>query len=169
MSFVRFLSLRGLHPIIALDIVDEKIEKAKDFGADYAFNSADPDLDKKIMEICPNGVNHILDAVGIPDVWNSMLPMLSENSQLAAFGVPSAREGIIKWDLLKHWNFKLNFFQMSQAEEEGWAQQQVLAAIKSGAVNLDDYISDYFSFEEIVPVLGRFLKNEFKMKTIITF
>ena len=169
LSFIRFLNVRGLKPIIAVDIIDEKVEKAKEFGADFGFNANDPDLEKKILSICPNGVNHVLDAVGIPELWNSMLPLLGENSQLAVFGLPPAREGTIKWGLLNHWNFKLTFFQMSQAPDEGWAHNQVLALVRGGVVNLSDYISDYFPFREIVPVLKRFLNNEFKLKTIITF
>ena len=169
LSFISFLSVKGLKPIIAVDIVDEKVVQAKELGADYGFNANDPDLTKKILDICPNGVNHVLDAAGIPELWNSMLPLLGENSQLAAFGIPSKPEGVIKWDLLNYWNFKLNFFQMSQAPDEGWAHNQVLALVKGGVVNLDSYISGYFPFEEIVPVLKRFLNNEFKLKTIITF
>ena len=35
LAFIRLLSLRGAKPIVALDIVDEKVEKAKEVGADY--------------------------------------------------------------------------------------------------------------------------------------
>ena len=169
MAFVRFLSIKGLAPIIAIDIVDEKVKRAKDFGADYAFNANDPDLEKKILDICPKGVNHVLDGVGIPEAWDNMIPLLGENAQLAIFGVAAAKGGMVNWDLRKYWNFRLNFFQMTQPGDDNWAHNQVLALIKAGAINLDDYIAGYFPFDDILSVLDQFMNNAFQKKPIITF
>lgn len=52
--------------IIACDSVDEKLTLAKEVGADYTFNSTDPDVAKKILKITGNkkcGV--VFDFVGI--------------------------------------------------------------------------------------------------------
>ncbi|NIT99834.1 MAG: zinc-binding dehydrogenase, partial [Nitrosopumilaceae archaeon] len=38
--------------IICVDLDDQKLEKAKEIGADYIFNSKDSDVAKKIMSTC---------------------------------------------------------------------------------------------------------------------
>lgn len=73
LTFIRFMSILGVHPINAFDMKDEKIKEVLDKGADYAFNSKKCDLKEEIRTICPEGIQFVLDAVGmLPQInpWN---------------------------------------------------------------------------------------------------
>ena len=74
LTFIRFLSILGVHPIIAFDRHDDKVEEALSKGADYAFNSCNCDPKEEIRKICPDGVQFVLDAVGLLSLimilWN---------------------------------------------------------------------------------------------------
>ena len=56
----------GADPIIAVDLVDRKLQFAKEFGATHGINASDTDPVTAIRAICPGGVDFALDAVGAP-------------------------------------------------------------------------------------------------------
>src|SRR5262249_51645682 len=59
-------AIAGADPIIAVDLVDRKLEFAREFGATHTVNAADADPVKAIWAISPGGVDYALDAVGAP-------------------------------------------------------------------------------------------------------
>ena len=85
------------------------------------------------------------------------------------FGIPEIQEINLKWSLRTHWNMKIHFFSMTQHADEAWAHNQMLAMVKSGAIRLEEFISDYIPFDHVVPALERFCRNEYKGKVIVTF
>jgi threonine dehydrogenase-like Zn-dependent dehydrogenase len=168
-SFVKFLSMRGAKPIIALSRSQGKMDLGLEAGADYIINSEDPDRIAKMREIVPGGLDHVLDAVGSTDIFNEAMSLLKEDGQICAYGVPGNTSAVLDWTANPNYNFHLNFYQMTSKVLEYWANNQVLAMVKSGDINLKDYISAYFPFEEILPVMDRFLNKEFPKKVVITF
>lgn len=95
LTFIRFMSLLGVHPIIAFDMVDEKVQDALSKGADYAFNSKNCDPNEEIHKICPDGVQFVLDAVGLLPLINaSMEYIFKPNPRLTPVyeGIKIARE-----------------------------------------------------------------------------
>jgi Zn-dependent alcohol dehydrogenase len=59
-------AIAGADPIIAVDLVDRKLQFAREFGATHVVNAADADPVKAIWAINPGGVDYALDAVGAP-------------------------------------------------------------------------------------------------------
>ena len=59
-------AIAGADPIIAVDLVERKLEFAREFGATHTVNAADADPVKAIWAISPGGVDYALDAVGAP-------------------------------------------------------------------------------------------------------
>jgi threonine dehydrogenase-like Zn-dependent dehydrogenase len=169
LSFIQFMKIRGVKPVIALDILDEKLDSARKFGADYVMNAKDPDHLKKIREICPQGLDHFVAAVGNTNLYNEAMEVLKEDGQVCAYGVPANQSTTLDWSKNANFNFILNFYQMTDAANEVWAHNQIMELIRTGVIKLSDYISNYFSFDEIIPVMERFLKKEFKGKVVIKF
>ena len=48
--------LAGAYPLIAVDIIDKRLELALELGATYAFNAKEGDIARRIREIAPRGV-----------------------------------------------------------------------------------------------------------------
>ncbi len=61
LTFIKFMRLLGVNPIIACDTVPEKLETAKAYGAHYTFLSGKDDADRIVREICPGGADFVLD------------------------------------------------------------------------------------------------------------
>ncbi len=66
LSAIGAAAIAGADPIIAVDLVDRKLELAREFGATHGVNATDADPVKAIWEINPGGVDYALDAVGAP-------------------------------------------------------------------------------------------------------
>lgn len=63
---VQALRLAGCGVIIAVDLEDNKLALAGQFGADHAFNAADPQLPARVLDLTGGqGADHALECVGI--------------------------------------------------------------------------------------------------------
>lgn len=80
----------GLKQIIAVDLLDAKLDKATSLGATSVINTArSPDLIAKVHSIIPEGVDYILDATGVESLLESSFRCLAHAGTLALVGVPS--------------------------------------------------------------------------------
>lgn len=168
LTFIKFMSILGLGPIIALDLKDEQLKDALAQGADYAFNIKDPDYRKKILEIFPGGVQNVMDAVGVADIINWSFELLVNNGKICVYGVPPVLDMKLDW---RHsqWNWKLYFQQMPDRIDLAYSHNQVVNWIKHGIINPKDYISDYFDFTDILKAFEMYDRKENLKKIVINY
>ncbi|BAQ08925.1 Zn-dependent alcohol dehydrogenases, class III [Bacillus sp. OxB-1] len=70
--------IEGCSPIIAIDIHDSRLERAKELGATHTINSRVENLEERIAEITGGiGVNYSIDTTGISSVMKSSLDILT--------------------------------------------------------------------------------------------
>jgi len=167
-TYIKFLSLLGGNDIIAVDIVDEKLGIARENGATTTINSTTQDLTTEIRKLYPNGVKYVLDAVGLPIVANQAMGILADRGSVLCYGVLAKEEITIDFSKASYnWNFVCQ--QMPEKKEEGDAHEQILEWVRSGKVNIKDYISDYFDFEDSIVAYEKLLDRKLLKKAIITF
>ncbi|RJE25379.1 alcohol dehydrogenase [Aspergillus sclerotialis] len=78
----------GVEIIVAVDIVDEKLELAKSLGATHSINTKiTPDLEAGLREFFPDGVDRVLDTTGVRILQQSGLNALAHEGILAIVGV----------------------------------------------------------------------------------
>lgn len=67
LNIIQGCRIAGAANIIAIDIVDSKLEMASQFGATHTINSKEVDLDEAIKEITKGeGVEYAFEAIGVP-------------------------------------------------------------------------------------------------------
>lgn len=76
MSAVLGAVVCGCTTIIAVDIIPERLEKAKEFGATHAINAAQDDPVEVILEITGGGAEYTLECVGNPRVLRQAVDSL---------------------------------------------------------------------------------------------
>ncbi len=82
--------LAGAHTIIAVDIDDQKLEWAKEFGATHVVNSAEVDPVEKIRELTDgNGVDVAIEAVGLPKTYEQAFFARDLAGTVVLVGVPN--------------------------------------------------------------------------------
>src|SRR5215475_10372090 len=66
LSAIGAAAVAGADPIIAVDLVDHKLQFAREFGATHGINAAETDPVKAIWAINSGGIDVAMDAVGAP-------------------------------------------------------------------------------------------------------
>ena len=168
LTFIKFLSLIGVKNVVAVDIFEEKLAIAKASGATYTINSKETNLDEEIHKIFADGVDFVLDAVGSPFVVNQAMSLIADRGSVLCYGVPEKEEITIDFSKAPY-NWRVIYQQMPKKEEEGAAHEQVLAWLRSGELDIKDFISDYFKFEDSVDAYAKLLDRKVMKKGIITF
>ena len=85
-------SIAGCVPIIAVDILDSKLELAEQMGATHCINAAKTDPVEEISRLCPGGADFAIEASGQPGVMLQALHSV-RNQGGAAVVVGNARYG----------------------------------------------------------------------------
>ncbi len=74
--------------IICVDLDDQKLETAKQMGADYVLNSKDTETSQKIISICNNkGADSVVDFVNAPPTAKLGLSVLRKRGNLVLVGL----------------------------------------------------------------------------------
>ncbi|MFC7405665.1 zinc-binding dehydrogenase [Georgenia alba] len=88
----------GADPVIAIDVVDEKLEAARRLGATHTVNSADRDAAEAVREITGGrGVDVAFEALGRPATFRQALGLLADGGRMVAVGIaPGAEVGEVE-------------------------------------------------------------------------
>ncbi len=167
LTFIRFMSLLGVSPIIAFDIVPEKLSEAKKAGADYIFDSRE-DVREHVRSICPEGADYMLDAVGISALINQGMELIRDGGKICCYGISPNLGMDLDWSKAPY-NWQLQFQQFPSKIEEGEVTNQILAWIRTGGIDLKDYISDYFQFEDVLDAFQKLDQKQIAKKGIVVF
>ena len=76
----------GAVPVIAVDPVKERREKALKFGADYAFDPFDPNFIEKVKSVTNGGVNVAIEVTGQGAGLNEALDCMAKFGRISLLG-----------------------------------------------------------------------------------
>ena len=83
-------ALVGAKTIIAVDMDDQKLDWARDFGATHTINAADSDVVSTIQSLTDgNGADVVIDAVGRPATWKQAFYARDLAGTVVLVGVPT--------------------------------------------------------------------------------
>ena len=74
--------------IIAIDLADTRLERAREFGADVTINSGTEDALARVMELTGGlGVDVAVEAVGVPETFELCAELIRPGGRVANVGV----------------------------------------------------------------------------------
>lgn len=167
-TFIKFLQLCGVEEVTAVDIIDEKLAVVKENGAKYTINSKTEDVEAIIRDRYPDGVDFVLDAIGAPFVINSAMPLIKDRGHILCYGVPPVEQISIDFSRAPY-NWNLSYQQFPKKKEEGAVHDQIIDWLRNGKLNIKDFISDYFKFENSAEAYQKLLNRKIQKKGIIVF
>ncbi|MDD2971363.1 MAG: zinc-binding dehydrogenase [Lachnospiraceae bacterium] len=166
LCFTKFTKLLGMKTVITTDICDDKVATAKKMGADYAFNSTTCDVNAEVKKLFPEGIDYVVDAVGINAFINPSLALIKNNGKMCCYGISPKLGMELDWSQAPY-NWQLQFVQWPSKEEEGLAHSQIMAWINQGVLAPDDFISDVFSFDHIMDAFALLAERKAETKKIV--
>src|SRR5262249_20596926 len=95
LNVVQFAQLAGAYPIIAVDIVDRKLEMAKQRGATHALNSTTADVAAAIRKIAgEKGPDKVIETTGLKSVIELAYELTHPDGTCVLVGVPNEKVSI---------------------------------------------------------------------------
>ena len=138
------------HPVIAIDIVDSKLDKARQFGADHVFNSnKTSDLEAVIRRIVgAEGADVVIESTGNSGVIEQAYRLTHPDGKTILVGVPK------KGDHASIYTLPLHFGKVLKGSHGGSAMPHVdipnyLRLVQAGKMNLEGLISHEFKLDDI--------------------
>lgn len=87
LSIIMGLALAGASPIIAVDVTNEALALASEFGATHVIRSG-ADLPGRVREIVPDGADYAFEAIGRPQTIAQMPATLQRGGTAVIVGLP---------------------------------------------------------------------------------
>lgn len=81
--------------VIAIDINEENLQKAKSFGADYTINATKEEVVNKVLEITNGGANLSMDALGSHETSTNSINCLAKKGKHIQVGILGCENNII--------------------------------------------------------------------------
>ena len=124
--------------VVAVDIVDEKLEHAKAHGADAVVNAAKVNAAEAIRDLTGGGADVSIEALGIPATTNASLECLGTLGRHVHIGMPSG-DGLMTVNLRAIYMKNLAFY--GTRGMPSWKYPALLDMIERGAVNLSPMVA----------------------------
>lgn len=166
LCFTKFAKLLGMKTVITTDIVDEKVEGALRAGADYAFNTTGCNIEEEVKKLFPEGIDHVVDAVGINGLINQAMKLIKYNGSICCYGISPKLTMELDWSEAPY-NWTLQFVQWPSKKEEGEAHAQIMAWINQGALKPMEFISHVFPFEQVLDAFTLIEEKKQDIKKIV--
>lgn len=166
LCFTKFCKLLGLKNVIVCDIDDEKAAFARTMGADCAFNSKSSDINSIIRKRFPEGIDYVVDAVGINDLINQAMGLIKYNGKICCYGISPSLSMNLDWSTAPY-NWTLQFVQWPSKKEEAEAHAQIMSWINMGVLRPMDFISDVFDFNHILDAFKLIDERKSSTKKIV--
>ena len=168
LSFVRLAKLKGMGPIVAMDIDDEKLALAKQLGADFTLNTRGMDIPAAVLECVPGGVDYALDAVGVPSFIGDGMAIVKPDAKVCVYGISEKMNAPLDWSK-NPYNWTLQFNQFPQKKLEGACHDQIIAWIREGKLDPGFFVSHRIPFAEMGKAFEMIENREKMLKMVVVF
>ena len=88
LNVVQGANLAGASKIIAIDVLDNKLEVAKQLGATHLVNASKDDPVRKVREITGGGADYSFEVVGIPELVTQAFDAVAPGGTAVMVGMP---------------------------------------------------------------------------------
>lgn len=144
LSMIQGAALVSAHPIIAVDLHDNKLQLAREFGATHIFNSSRDDVRTKILEIVGNkGADVVIENTGNPRVIELCYELTQAKGRMILVGVPKANDKATIYTLPLHFDKVLKGTEGGQTDPETDIPRYIKLA-QSGKLDLSKVITDRY-------------------------
>ncbi len=162
MFVINMLKIAGANPVIAIDLDENKLELAKEFGATHTFKSTDENLSEKIKELTKNrGADFGFEVVGITETVNICINSLRKGGTAVLVGNLNPEVTI---PLQKVVTTELSLLGSCAINGE---YEMVLDLLASGKINVDKMISAVAPLSEGADWFNRLYNKEPGLNKVI--
>jgi threonine dehydrogenase-like Zn-dependent dehydrogenase len=165
LSFTRFAKILGLGPIVAADFHASRRALAARMGADVTLDPKTEDPATWVREHRPGGMDFVVDAVGVSDLINRAMELVTFNGTICVYGIAPHTSMQIDWERAPY-NWNLSFLQWPTFQEESSTHGQLVGWVQQGILDPDQLITDVLPLERLGEGL-QMLRDRRALKVVI--
>ena len=167
LNVIQAASLSGAYPVIAIDIRQEKIELAKNFGASHGVNSREQDAAAVIQEITQYGVDWAFEVLGNPRTIEQAWGLIRPGGTVVVVGLSpkGSRVSLPAFDFISEKNIRGCFYGSTHFHAD---VPDILKRIQAGRMRTEGMVSHSVPLEELETAFDR-LRNGDGARTILRF
>jgi Zn-dependent alcohol dehydrogenase len=174
LSAIGAAAIAGADPIIAVDLVDRKLQFARDFGATHGVNASSTDAVAAIKAIVPGGVDYALDAVGAPTTALQILQAVrqggpradNEGGTAVLIGIPVSDVSV---DLNEVLLYQRHYCGSLGATEPDTDFPVFLEWMREGKFPLERLVTNRYSLDQVNEACTALQDEEILGRAIIEF
>ncbi len=152
--------------VIMADLLERRLDTAREMGADYCINVSEFDLLEKVKEITGGtGAEVVITSLGIPKVIEESFKLVRNGGVINIFGGPPAGQPVMldpRW--LHYGEITLTGTFASTPQDF----KKALELIATGEIYVEDLISDRFTLDSMLNAVERAKKQEM-IKGLVLF
>ncbi len=150
LNCVQGAALAGALPLVAIDVADDKLQRARAFGATEAIDATDEDATARALALTDGrGFDVVMTAVGSARAIEQALPLLAPDGALVAVGMPPYDERVsLNATDLAHFGQRIVGCKMGDARLRVDVPK-LFRLYRAGRLKLDELISSRRPLDEI--------------------
>lgn len=161
-NIVQIASIVGA-TVIAVDIIDSKLEKAKKLGASLIFNANKiENVSKEIRKITSGGVDVAFEAIGNPKTLQNAFETLRKGGTLCVVGYCSQK---VEWSFTKVMYYEMEIIGSLGCRPVDYPK--IIQLVKEKKLNIKELISAKFPLEQINEAFD-YLRTGEGLRTLLT-
>jgi S-(hydroxymethyl)mycothiol dehydrogenase len=159
----------GAYPIIAVDVLDNKLTMAKSFGATHTINAKNEDPVAKVKQLTEGrGANFVFVTVGSCDAIKQGIAMCGPRGMTVEVGLPSFKDTMT----ISPHEF-IRFEKVLTGSFMGTTKltidiPELVTFYKAGMLKLDELITKRFSLDQINEAIDLVIRGE-ALRNVIVF
>jgi S-(hydroxymethyl)glutathione dehydrogenase/alcohol dehydrogenase len=159
----------GAHPIIAVDVMDSKLDMAKSFGATHTVNAkTEKDPIKKVRELTGGrGADFIIVAVAGIDILRQAFSMSGQNGMTIVVG-HAGKEMMSNFDATEFVGGRMMSGSAMGVTRPRLDIPRLIELYQCGRLKLDELVSKHYPLSQINEAIADSLKGD-AFRNIITF
>ncbi len=167
MSAIQGARIAGARQIIAVDLLDYKLERATEFGATHGVNASEGDPVEAIRELTSGGVDYAFEAIGLPLTVEQAFDSLREGGIATVMGVtnPATRASIQVSALLGEKTLTGSRMGSNRFKVD---LPKLIDLYRGGSLQLDEMITRRFRLDEVNEAFST-LRDGHIVRSVIAF
>jgi Zn-dependent alcohol dehydrogenase len=152
LNLIQGANLASAHPVIGVDVAENKRAKVMNLNADAFINSKAENLEEKLKNLLTNGkIDVIIDTTGIPSVIAEMTKYLSNNGRFVLVGQPRPDEDLIIPQGKNLFNGVGQIIKASQGGKTNPVEDipRYVKLHKAGKLDIDKIVSHKFPLDRV--------------------
>ncbi len=145
------LKAEGVSPVIMVDVVENRLEKAKELGADFVIHGGKEDAAARILEITHGkGADLAIETAGTDITTNQAIHSVKKGAVIVLVGY--SKTGKITMEMSLALDKELTFRTIFRSRH---LFDTAIEAVRSGKVNVKGIVTNVFAFDDMQTAMDR--------------